>query len=303
MRLKNTFVFATIGAMVCAGTAFGQIQSVQDGNWSSTSTWQNGNVPGAGEDAVVKHAVTVDGNVTVDSLNIQKDATVDFSGSYTLEITDPAGLDVDDATGGDDPGMLNVDESDAGVVISGGGTQPIDGKIDLSADGSFLRIEDANATLGGGGELKLSHSAAELQIEGADGRQVTIGSSLVMRGFGLVKTDADAEFVPTFANAGNVHADAAGKLRFMAGVAISGAGDWHAETDSSAQLQFSQQFTCASVTGDFNLSDGAEMIFDFDDTTRGTFTCTGTGTVSGAGSLEYGTDSGCNNGTVASGCS
>ena len=58
-----------------------------DGNWSSTSTWQAGAVPGSGVSVVINHNVTLDQNATVSSLTINSGKTFTASDATPRTLT------------------------------------------------------------------------------------------------------------------------------------------------------------------------------------------------------------------------
>jgi hypothetical protein len=86
--------FLYIFLLICIAhvTHAATIISNNSGNWSSTSTWQGGNIPVAGDSVVITnwHNVTIDQNVTVKSINVyQGHLTIGNSTtSRTISISD-----------------------------------------------------------------------------------------------------------------------------------------------------------------------------------------------------------------------
>lgn len=90
------------GSMLCCLLVFttcciSQVTTVANGSWTTPSTWSTGSVPGAGDDVIIRHDVTISGsssfNVTIRSLTIENgthniDATLSFNnGTVTRSLT------------------------------------------------------------------------------------------------------------------------------------------------------------------------------------------------------------------------
>ena len=82
MRLILCTVFS-IMLLVSQGQS---VQSVSSGNWSSTSTWQGGVVPGASDDVIIKsnHVVVVDLSSSGDIFSLCHDLNVEINGELRL---------------------------------------------------------------------------------------------------------------------------------------------------------------------------------------------------------------------------
>ena len=75
--------------MVClflSFTAYSQITSTQNGNWSATTTWAGGSVPGASDAVVIAHDVTCASAQSASTLTINsgKTLTVSKDGQLTV---------------------------------------------------------------------------------------------------------------------------------------------------------------------------------------------------------------------------
>jgi len=94
--MKKFILFSLISLSVLfySTDSFSQISSRQSGNWSSTTTWNGGNVPGFNDQVVISngHTVTINTNVTCRNITIGSGsgttATLQFDGfSRTLTVS------------------------------------------------------------------------------------------------------------------------------------------------------------------------------------------------------------------------
>ncbi|MFC1582292.1 hypothetical protein ACFL4W_02015, partial [Planctomycetota bacterium] len=77
-------IVIAIMLMIAAAVWGTDYTSTQDGAWSAAATWGGGGVPGNGDRAIINHAVTMSGTVTVG------ESPVSFTGAGS---TDP-GIDI-----------------------------------------------------------------------------------------------------------------------------------------------------------------------------------------------------------------
>ena len=61
--------------------------SVQNGDWSSTSTWSPPGTPGAGDNVLVSHTVAIDGAGSVNNVTIDTPGTLTCGSDYTLLVS------------------------------------------------------------------------------------------------------------------------------------------------------------------------------------------------------------------------
>jgi large repetitive protein len=84
IRLRY-WLCALLAATACPLFAASYTTS-QSGNWSSASTWGGAGVPGSGDFATVNHSVTLDVDVTVNTLTLNNS----ISGAHTLTVSNTA---------------------------------------------------------------------------------------------------------------------------------------------------------------------------------------------------------------------
>lgn len=141
------------------------ITSAQSGNWSSTSTWTGGVVPGEGDTATINHNVTVDVNTTIGTSPNDTTTNVLIMGTATLTI-------------------------DTDVTLTVKGNVSKKGAIHLNAGASFLF--DSSAT----GQYYTFNGASVQQIR-------IFGESNNRCTFGAVSGQRTGNFLVGWSTAGN----------------------------------------------------------------------------------------------------
>ena len=100
-------------SMVClllSFNAFSQITSSQNGNWSATSTWVGGSVPGASDAVVIAHNVTC--------ASTQSAASITVNSSKTLTVSKDGQLTVAGAVNNSGTVIVVSDENESGSLIA-----------------------------------------------------------------------------------------------------------------------------------------------------------------------------------------
>src|SRR5262245_57557548 len=132
MIMKLVFLLLTTLGVV-RGTA---IISAQSGDWSSTSTWVGGVVPGNGDTVTIAntHTVTVsDSRIVGSSPNTGGTPAVALGNSGVLQITSGGSIKVRG-----DIAVTGVFLETTGVQVDGGGTFTWDGTQNIDAQYKFF---------------------------------------------------------------------------------------------------------------------------------------------------------------------
>jgi len=150
------------------GFTGGNAVTAQDGDWDDNTTWENGNVPIAGDAVTINHNVDFNTDATVSSLTIESGNTFSFDDDEVLSI-------------------LN-----SGTLTNDGTFTPNDGNVIFAGAGSVAGSEDVtfyDVEIGGGVVLRGSS---------------TIGNSLTINPGGYLAQEAggaaitDASNVPDY---------------------------------------------------------------------------------------------------------
>ena len=99
--------------MVClflSFTAYSQITSTQNGNWSATTTWAGGSVPGASDAVVIAHDVTC--------ASAQSASTLTVNSGKTLTVSKDGQLTVAGAVSNSGTLLVVSDENESGSLIA-----------------------------------------------------------------------------------------------------------------------------------------------------------------------------------------
>ena len=91
-------------------TAYSQITSAQNGNWSATSTWVGGSVPGASDAVVIAHDVSC--------ASTQSASTLTVNSSKTLTVSKDGQLTVAGAVSNSGTILVVSDENESGSLIA-----------------------------------------------------------------------------------------------------------------------------------------------------------------------------------------
>ena len=91
-------------------TAYSQITSTQNGNWSATSTWAGGSVPGASDAVVIAHDVSC--------ASTQSASTLTVNSGKTLTLTKDGALTVAGAVSNSGTIVVVGAESESGSLIA-----------------------------------------------------------------------------------------------------------------------------------------------------------------------------------------
>ena len=142
-------------AINAAGIAYGNditfttsvpesVETVADGNWNASSTWQYSFIPTDVQDVTISHDVTLDASGNAKNLSIAVSKTLSFSGTNQLAIAGDASI----------TGTMNV----ADGICNTTGTTAVSGELEIgtgtyTANGSF---DATGGTISFGGEGTLS---------------------------------------------------------------------------------------------------------------------------------------------------
>src|SRR6185312_5503061 len=150
-----------------AATAATITSTSTGGNWSSTSTWSGGVVPGSGDNAVIAtssgHSVTVNTTETVINVTVNNSATLTISS--TINVTGL--LTNNGSVGGSGSLVLKLS---SGTVLTGGGSwsshtgsidfeganQTIDASVSISKSTGGIHLN----TSGLGGNIKITNNGS-----------------------------------------------------------------------------------------------------------------------------------------------
>ncbi len=131
------------------------IHTKEDGNWSNTLTWDGGILPGITDDVQIDNndditvitgnsftiaelwmgngsSLTIEGDLTIDSLHVNNNATLNVTGTFTvlggISISQNAGLTINTS------GTMDVQGD---VTASNGASLTVDGNLSIDGDVSF----------------------------------------------------------------------------------------------------------------------------------------------------------------------
>jgi len=131
-------------------------KTATSGLWQTGSDWSNGTGPGTTDDALLTvsgspYTVTVSGlNVTVNSVQLSANATLDINGGSSFTMTSGTGS-------GANAGTIIVENND---FLFWGGNVNNSGTIELNANGNLSDVRlNASMTLSGGGKVIMSDNA------------------------------------------------------------------------------------------------------------------------------------------------
>ena len=124
------------------------IESIANGNWSNTATWNCGCVPGQNDDATIKatHTVTIDVNSSINNLIIENSATLAYNSNRRLFVY--GDLNVDGA-------ITNMVANTGRLEFSGTGTQQF-----VNTSGNIISMY--NLFIRGGSTVELHSGSFEV---------------------------------------------------------------------------------------------------------------------------------------------
>jgi hypothetical protein len=122
----NTFriFLVSILSLLTATSSFAVTRNstAAGGNWSSSSTWNGGNVPASGDDVNINGPVTINANATCKTITINSGASVTFStGGYKLTVTMNSWgtLFTNNGTFTANDGTVELKSNGSGLTVSG----------------------------------------------------------------------------------------------------------------------------------------------------------------------------------------
>ena len=150
--MKKIFTYLIILSLLNSATIQAALIHTQgDGNWSNTSTWNGGVLPGITDDVQIDNndnitiitgnnftiaelwmgngsSLTIEGDLTIDSLHVNNNATLNVTGTFTIL------------------GGISI-SNNAGLVINTSGTMDVQG--DVTADNGASLTVDGNLSIDG----------------------------------------------------------------------------------------------------------------------------------------------------------
>ena len=135
------------------------ITSTQDGNWSSSTTWSGGVVPGTGDKAIIAHTVSVNATTEINDLDINGNKTLNVDASFTVT------GDVDMAN----VSSLNINSGGSYTQSAGNFTAGFATAV-VIAKGKFMNFSNASTTITLSGTITVNSDSNEfgmLQVKGS----------------------------------------------------------------------------------------------------------------------------------------
>ena len=117
--------------------------TVSNGDWGTTSTWDNNQVPSDTDNVVIAHSIDIDNPRTTANLTINSGARLDIDGALTVNGT---------FTNNGDTRVRNADMSHSGTTFSNTGDLTI-------SSGKDLVLSNGLATLTNSGTITISSGA------------------------------------------------------------------------------------------------------------------------------------------------
>jgi hypothetical protein len=168
---------------------------------------------------VISCDYTMGQDATYDCVHICSPARL-FTNGYKLTVTGAGGLTIEAGA------KLYVDNGSGAVVLTGGGTSTVNGRIYLQCSGSEFEVDDASQTLEGSGKIIGENNGAKITI--APGTTltsaITIEGALEIGG-GTTPLAAHLLGAGTFANNGLVEANRANETLTIHDGTIEGSCD------------------------------------------------------------------------------
>ena len=288
----------------------------ENGNWSSTSTWQYGIIPDASQDVTISHDVTLDTTGNAKDLTIDTGKTLTFSETNQLTIAGNASITgTMDVAGGscsaagtttmNTGGILKVgagsytangsfDASSGSVTFTDAGTLNLAGAVGCGALGTFTR-DQSTVNYSGADQsvddidyynLTLSGSGTKTLCNALDGANDIDGNLSIASGVILDVTSVNnygIEIAGNWSNSGTFYAQAGA-------VTFTGAGNSTLASGGSAFYTLTLNKSDGAVTT--KLSPSADLTVENTLTiTRGTFDLdTSDVNISLGGALNIGVD-------------
>jgi hypothetical protein len=290
-NLLSTLTAFAVSAFI-VDAAYAQATSTWNGsvssNWATAGNWTpsgGGGAPPASSDQIIipdqsttNNDPTVGVSGTYAALRVQAGGYIQINSGNSLTITNSAGFDLDPASGGAAEALFEVGSSGVSggtLVLSGGGSDPIDGELRLSHSASVFSITSSSATVSGAGHVNGTNAAAEIRVAAnTSGSPITLTNSAVIEGMLKIRgmQPSAGQEQGRFLNGatGVVRANAAGVLEFKEGDfrdAASGA-KYVVNSNASAVLRFSVA-PAATLLGDFMIAAGTLDIDDSVSTSGG----------------------------------
>ena len=151
------------------------IQSANNGNWSNTSTWTGGTIPGNGDSAVINHLVTVDVNATIGSSSTAYSSTGLNNFAIVVNSPWPYGANLYNAS--ISPYFMNIPGTIAGLIIAANVALTVRG--DTVLNGSPITLNQGSSYLFDSSQAS-SPSSTSYVLEILNGGN--IGAQLISNG-------------------------------------------------------------------------------------------------------------------------
>jgi len=174
-----------------SGDEGGLATTTAAGNWSSTATWTNGNVPLSGDDVEIDHNVTLDQNATVTSLSVStgNEFTASSGGNgYELTVADGGSLSNNGTFTASDgkvifsgtgsvSGTVGFNDVDISDGVNFGSSSTVNGVLSVKGGG----FADTNAPTYGDGSTLEFDTGGSYTIDGS----TTLWTTGATRGQGV----------------------------------------------------------------------------------------------------------------------
>lgn len=314
-RQKMTTAIGISAVAMLVGSAGAQTitwdTSATTASWNNASNWVGGVVPGASNNVVIPSggqqpqfdvssatiaALDVQGgtlsfaantSLTVTgAVNIEKDGLINVNGtSAKMILSGVDALDIDDSTGGTNPGLLQLNASGAELRLTADSSttgHQLDGPIEIRDSQAFMAVNN-NMIFKGSSKVEGFDDGAQVKI--ALNKRLTSRVDFVgqMEILGL----GSPSLAGIFDNEDIVQATVnGGTIKINSRIEDGAASDkWR--VDSGAVLQFSRG--SASLVGAFVVS--GDLDIDADVTTSGALTCNTAGKIVVAANRQFTYDS------------
>jgi hypothetical protein len=209
-NLIKKILFTFIATIAMLNSFAANITSTTTGgNWSSTSTWVGGVVPGAGDNVTINGPVTVDVAAASTNITINPSQTLSVNGGNTLTMS---GNLVNNGTfsvaccGG----VTTVTMTGSGTSISGSGTSTFYNLVINPGTSNKISLTSSNITLLNGGNMTLQTgifkvgAANTITMTNGGNTQITaVNGNFANSTDGLGDTDADGGTIDMAGSSGD----------------------------------------------------------------------------------------------------